>query len=327
MAETTTSMGHMQGAITSITNATEENMKAVEGMRQDLQAILARLGGEPNGGNRLQPPRVEEEQPVDGRETHISKSTRGEPRPRQPLRLAGRVENEHEGPRDDVVLASLIWGKRMQFLFFTLPIGHPKYSHSILFTTYHRVPRHTMRMWKKRHPKLVSVHRCAPSRLYLARYWTLTQQLAHHTVNGCNLSPGDLLGTGTISGPICHHSFLIYQEPESHGCLLKLTWNGQKPLSLNGINWSQFQNSKCVHVDGMQGSRGNCAQNNDVNTQKTLKFMGSQGSTDTCDFFFGLWGLLAPCPTSLLGPACQINGDSETSADYSNQAFRSTGKP
>ncbi|KAJ7967776.1 putative fumarylacetoacetase [Quillaja saponaria] len=55
-------------------------------------------------------------------------------------------------------------------------------------------------------------------------YWTLTQQLAHHTINGCNLRPGDLLGTGTISGP----------EPESRGCLLELTWNGQEPLSLNG---------------------------------------------------------------------------------------------
>ena len=96
MAETSTNMAHMQEAITSVTNATEENMKAVEGMRQDLQAVLARLGGGPNGDNRVQPPRVEEEQLVDGRETHISESTRGEPRPRQPLRLGGRVENEHE---------------------------------------------------------------------------------------------------------------------------------------------------------------------------------------------------------------------------------------
>lgn len=55
-------------------------------------------------------------------------------------------------------------------------------------------------------------------------YWTLTQQLAHHTVNGCNLRPGDLFGTGTISGP----------DPESLGCLLELTWNGQKELSLGG---------------------------------------------------------------------------------------------
>ncbi|KAB1219089.1 hypothetical protein CJ030_MR3G018688 [Morella rubra] len=45
--------------------------------------------------------------------------------------------------------------------------------------------------------------------------------------------------------------------------------------------------------------------------------MGSQGSVDTCGICFGLWGLLAPCPTSLLGPASQINGDTETSAFYS----------
>ncbi|KAL3323399.1 hypothetical protein AABB24_037836 [Solanum stoloniferum] len=34
-------------------------------------------------------------------------------------------------------------------------------------------------------------------------YWTITQQLAHHTINGCNLRPGDMFGTGTISGPVC----------------------------------------------------------------------------------------------------------------------------
>ncbi|XP_010913971.1 fumarylacetoacetase [Elaeis guineensis] len=55
-------------------------------------------------------------------------------------------------------------------------------------------------------------------------YWTIAQQLAHHTVNGCNLRPGDLLGTGTISGP----------ESESLGCLLELTWNAQRSLTLNG---------------------------------------------------------------------------------------------
>ncbi|KAH6826919.1 fumarylacetoacetase [Perilla frutescens var. hirtella] len=57
-------------------------------------------------------------------------------------------------------------------------------------------------------------------------YWTITQQLAHQTINGCNLRPGDLLGTGTISGP----------EPDSYGCLLELTWNGQNPLSLGGTS-------------------------------------------------------------------------------------------
>jgi len=53
-------------------------------------------------------------------------------------------------------------------------------------------------------------------------YWSMSQQIAHHTVNGCNLRPGDLLGTGTISGP----------TPESRGCLLERTMGGREPLDL-----------------------------------------------------------------------------------------------
>jgi fumarylacetoacetase len=53
-------------------------------------------------------------------------------------------------------------------------------------------------------------------------YWTMAQQLAHHTVSGCNTRIGDLMGSGTISGP----------EPDSFGSLLELTWNGAKPLPL-----------------------------------------------------------------------------------------------
>ncbi|XP_031124797.1 fumarylacetoacetase-like [Ipomoea triloba] len=71
-------------------------------------------------------------------------------------------------------------------------------------------------------------------------YWTVTQQLAHHTVNGCNLRPGDLLGTGTISGP----------EPESYGCLLELTWNGQKPLSLGGVTRTFLEDGDEVTFTG-----------------------------------------------------------------------------
>jgi fumarylacetoacetase len=47
-------------------------------------------------------------------------------------------------------------------------------------------------------------------------YWTFAQLIAHHTSNGCNLLPGDLLASGTISGP----------EKSSRGCLLELTWDG-----------------------------------------------------------------------------------------------------
>ncbi|MFN8060883.1 MAG: fumarylacetoacetase [Vicinamibacterales bacterium] len=53
-------------------------------------------------------------------------------------------------------------------------------------------------------------------------YWTPAQLIAHHTSNGCNLRPGDLLGTGTVSGP----------DPASRGCLLERTWRGSEPLSL-----------------------------------------------------------------------------------------------
>lgn len=53
-------------------------------------------------------------------------------------------------------------------------------------------------------------------------YWNMAQQLAHHTINGCNLRPGDLLASGTISGP----------EPDSYGSLLELTWGGQQPIVL-----------------------------------------------------------------------------------------------
>jgi fumarylacetoacetase len=55
-------------------------------------------------------------------------------------------------------------------------------------------------------------------------YWSISQQLAHHTVGGCNLQPGDLLASGTISGP----------TEGSRGSMLELTWRGANPLSLPG---------------------------------------------------------------------------------------------
>jgi len=53
-------------------------------------------------------------------------------------------------------------------------------------------------------------------------YWTLAQLLTHHASNGCNLRPGDLLGSGTVSG----------ETKDSRGCLLELTWRGNDPLTL-----------------------------------------------------------------------------------------------
>ena len=54
--------------------------------------------------------------------------------------------------------------------------------------------------------------------------------LTHHASNGCNLRPGDLLGTGTVSGP----------TRESRGCLLELTWRGSEPLELPGGETRRF---------------------------------------------------------------------------------------
>jgi fumarylacetoacetase len=54
-------------------------------------------------------------------------------------------------------------------------------------------------------------------------YWNMSQQLAHHTVNGCNVRCGDLMGSGTISG----------STPDSFGSMLELAWKGTKPLSMN----------------------------------------------------------------------------------------------
>lgn len=53
-------------------------------------------------------------------------------------------------------------------------------------------------------------------------YWTIAQMLTHHASTGCNMRPGDLLGSGTISGP----------DEENRGCLLERTWRGQNPIPL-----------------------------------------------------------------------------------------------
>ena len=61
-------------------------------------------------------------------------------------------------------------------------------------------------------------------------YWSMSQQLAHHTVNGCRVNSGDLMGSGTISGP----------TPDSFGSMLELTWGGQNPLKLNNGEERKF---------------------------------------------------------------------------------------
>jgi fumarylacetoacetase len=53
-------------------------------------------------------------------------------------------------------------------------------------------------------------------------YWTLAQMLAHHTSNGCNLASGDLLASGTTSGP----------DPDAKACLAEINQRGTRPLEL-----------------------------------------------------------------------------------------------
>ena len=72
-------------------------------------------------------------------------------------------------------------------------------------------------------------------------YWSIAQQLAHHTVNGCNLQPGDLLASGTISG----------SNEESRGCMLELTWRGANPLKLpNGETRKWLEDGDTLIITG-----------------------------------------------------------------------------
>ncbi|MDP2359562.1 MAG: fumarylacetoacetase [bacterium] len=78
-------------------------------------------------------------------------------------------------------------------------------------------------------------------------YWSMEQQLAHHTVTGCNLRPGDLLASGTISGP----------DKESRGSLLELTWRGTEPLDLPGGETRRFlEDGDTVTITGQAQGPG-----------------------------------------------------------------------
>ena len=63
-------------------------------------------------------------------------------------------------------------------------------------------------------------------------YWNMAQQLTHHTVNGCPVHSGDMMGSGTISGP----------TPDSYGSMLELSWKGERPVQLNDGTERKFIN-------------------------------------------------------------------------------------
>jgi fumarylacetoacetase len=79
-------------------------------------------------------------------------------------------------------------------------------------------------------------------------YWTMAQQLAHHTVNGCRVNSGDMMGSGTISGP----------TPDSYGSMLELSWGGKNTIKLNDGSERKFINDNDTVI-----MRGYC-QNKEV---------------------------------------------------------------
>jgi fumarylacetoacetase len=81
---------------------------------------------------------------------------------------------------------------------------------------------------------------------YKYMYWNLVQQLAHQTVNGCNINVGDMYGSGTISGP----------TPDSYGSMLELAWKGTKPLKMPDGSERTF-----IHDNDTITMKGYCIRN------------------------------------------------------------------
>lgn len=79
-------------------------------------------------------------------------------------------------------------------------------------------------------------------------YWSMSQQLAHHTSNGCRVNSGDMMGSGTISGP----------TPDSYGSMLELTWNGKNPITMKDGSERKFINDHDTVI-----MKGHC-KNNEV---------------------------------------------------------------
>lgn len=79
-------------------------------------------------------------------------------------------------------------------------------------------------------------------------YWSMKQQLAHHSATGCNMRPGDLLASGTISGP----------DPASFGSMLELSWRGERPVDLEnspGETRKFLQDGDSVVITGACAAR------------------------------------------------------------------------
>lgn len=91
---------------------------------------------------------------------------------------------------------------------------------------------------------------------YKYMYWTMEQQLAHHTVNGCNINVGDMMASGTISGP----------ERTEFGSMMELTWRGTQPITLSDGTERKFINDYDTVIirgtcekEGMRIGFGDCS--------------------------------------------------------------------
>lgn len=124
----------------------------------------------------------------------------------EPFRVAGTEQNPH-------VLPYLYWEGKKNFDIVLEVLMQPEQSTEVVV--------------------------CRTNFKYL--YWNVNQQLAHHTINGCNIKVGDLYASGTISGP----------SPGSYGSLLELSWNGQKSLHMpNGSERTFLEDGDTVIMHG-----------------------------------------------------------------------------
>lgn len=89
-------------------------------------------------------------------------------------------------------------------------------------------------------------------------YWNMAQQLAHHTVNGCDVHVGDMMASGTISGP----------TPDSYGSMLELAWAGSRPIKLeNGEERKFIQDGDTVIMRGFAEKEGKRVGFGEVSTK------------------------------------------------------------
>jgi fumarylacetoacetase len=92
-----------------------------------------------------------------------------------------------------------------------------------------------------------STEKCVSESNFKYMYWNVNQQLAHHTVNGCNVNVGDMMASGTISGP----------EPTSYGSMLEISWGGKRSITMNdGTERKFIQDNDTVIMRGYASKNG-----------------------------------------------------------------------